>query len=87
MSNALQQTLPANAPAAFGSSNSEGVITGPDSPAKSQYKWGMSGSTNGATKNSSPVRTAKARMFDKPENRGSAIGVNTSEAKMPKSRP
>ncbi len=85
MSNPLQQTLPANAPSAFSSSNSEGV--GGDGKVKSNYKWGMSGAKNRSNETIAPVRNASAKHFDAPADRGAAIGVNSGQAKMPKSRP
>ncbi len=86
MSNPLQQTLPANAPSAFGSAKTEGVKVG-GTKIESQYKFGLAGSPNKSNAQSMGVRTAKPRFFDKPENRGSGISRSSQMKVTGSSRP
>lgn len=72
MSNPLQQTLPANAPAAFSSNTSKGVDSG-EGKIKSNYEFGLPGATHKSNAVSAPVRNGKPKQFDKPEDRGSSI--------------
>lgn len=87
MSTNLQQCLPPNAPAAFNSNSSKGVDSGKDS-VMSTYEFGLSGATNKSNAVTAPVRSAKSRFFDKPENHGAPIsrstGMKVTPAKSPR---
>lgn len=54
----------------------------------STYEFGLSGATNKSNAVTAPVRSAKSRFFDKPENHGAPIsrstGMKVTPAKSPR---